>query len=156
HPRETARQGAAYRQRLTLVRRQSISLRRYLAPQRDALVALASEQHESLAPHDRAAIRRAADQTARCVEDLDELRDRAAVATDELRARQDERIGRTSYLLTLVATIALPLGLITGLFGINVGGMPGVESPGAFWIVTVGMIVLSAAGIALFKFIRWL
>jgi len=156
HPRETARQGAMYRQRLTLVRRQSISLRRYLAPQRDALVALAGEQHDAISAKDRAMIRRAADQTARCVEDLDELRDRAAVATDELRARQDERIGRTGYLLTLVATIALPLGLITGLFGINVGGMPGVESPNAFWVITIGMAALSIAGIALFKYIRWL
>lgn len=153
---ETNSRAAELRHRLTTIRQQSISLRRYLAPQRDALAALAAEQHPTLENRDRASFRRAADQTARCVEDLDELRDRAAVATDELRARQDERIARTSYLLTLVATIALPLGLITGLLGINVGGVPGVDSPWAFWLVTVGMIVLSAAGIALFKYIRWL
>lgn len=153
---ETRGRAAELRQRLTTVRRQAISLRRYLVPQRDALSTLAGEQHPSLEDRDRSSVRRAADQTSRCVEDLDELRDRAAVATDELRARREERIGRTTYLLTLVATIALPLGLITGLFGINVGGMPGVESPAAFWIICVGMAVLSAGGIALFKFVRWL
>jgi len=153
---ESSNRAAELRQRLTLIRQQSISLRRYLAPQRDALASLAGEQHAALENRDRSAFRRAADQTARSVEDLDELRDRAAVSTDELRARREERIGRTTYLLTLVASIALPLGLITGLFGINVGGMPGVESPAAFWIICLGMAVLSAGGIALFKYVRWL
>ncbi|MFT5423184.1 MAG: zinc transporter [Phycisphaerales bacterium] len=153
---ESTGRAAELRQRLTVIRQQSISLRRYLAPQRDALSALAAEQHHTLDNKDRAGFRRAADQTARCVEDLDELRDRAAVATDELRARREERIGKTTYLLTLVASIALPLGLITGLLGINVGGLPGVDSPLAFWIVCLGMALLGVGGIALFKYIRWL
>lgn len=60
---------------------------------------------------------------------------------------------RTSYLLTMVASIFLPLTFVTGLLGINVGGIPGVEEPTAFWIVAGRCGVIMAMQLALFW--RW-
>ena len=56
-------------------------------------------------------------------------------------------------MLTIVAGIFLPLGFLTGLMGINVGGMPGVEDSHAFWVV-VG-ICLSVMAVQLFLFWKW-
>ena len=70
---------------------------------------------------------------------------------DDIRARAIARSERTNYLLTIVAAIFLPLGFITGLLGINVGGMPGVDDGHAFWIV-VGLccaILPAATGVVL-------
>jgi zinc transporter len=84
------------------------------------------------------------------------MRDRAAVTQDELRARHEARVGRTVYLLTVVATVALPLSLITGLLGINVGGIPLAESPLGFAIVCAVLVALAALELALFKSLRLL
>ena len=54
------------------------------------------------------------------------------------------------------ATIFLPLGFFTGLMGINVGGMPGVEDTDAFWIVVAFCIALTVGLGVLFRWNRWL
>lgn len=58
------------------------------------------------------------------------------------------------YVLSLVAAIFLPLGLLTGLLGINVGGIPGTESPWAFTVVTCGLVALGL--VAAFRRLRLL
>jgi zinc transporter len=59
------------------------------------------------------------------------------------------------YVLSLVAAIFLPLGLMTGLLGINVGGIPWAEDPAGFAAVT-GLLVLIAVGlVSLLRWMRW-
>lgn len=143
------------RSKLATIRRQAITYRRHLVPQRDAMMALLMLDGLFDAS-DEAVLRFGAEQVTRVVEALEEVRDRAAVTTEEIRARQEARISRTLYLLTIVATIALPLGLITGLFGINVGGMPWIESGLGFGIVCGAMVVIAGVELVLFKVMRWI
>lgn len=70
------------------------------------------------------------------------MRERSAVIQDELVNRNSQRMERTMYILTVVATIMLPLGFLTGLLGINVGGIPGTDSPWAFWAVSGALAVV--------------
>jgi len=142
------------RGRLAEIRRQAITLRRHLVPQRQAMQELTLMDHPVLARADLALLRNAAEQIARTVDALEEVRDRAAVTQDELRARHEARIGRTLYLLTIVATIALPLGLITGLLGINVGGIPLADSAAGFAVVCGIMALIAVGEIALFRRLR--
>jgi zinc transporter len=99
-------------------------------------------------------LREAADRLARYVEDLDALRERAAVTQEELTSRFSEQMNRTMYILSLVAAVFLPLGLLTGLLGINVGGMPGTDSNWAFAIVCAILILLAGAGVWAFRRLR--
>lgn len=144
-----------WRSLLGTIRRQAITYRRYLIPQREALSALANGRSALLDDRDRSEIRVALEQITRECESLEELRDRAAVTQEELRARHEARVGRTVYLLTLVATVALPLGLLTGLMGINVGGMPLVNSRWGFWAVVGVMVAVAAGQVWWFKKKRW-
>jgi zinc transporter len=123
------------RLKISQLRRQSISIRRYLAPQREAMNRLISENLTWLDELNRLRLREINDRMIRHIEDLDEVRDRAALAQEELLTRVSEQMNERSYIFTIVATIFLPLGFFTGLMGINVGGMPGVEDNTAFWIV---------------------
>ena len=85
------------------------------------------------------------------------LRDRGAVIQDELRNRISEDMNRTMYVLTVVASVLLPLSFVTGLLGINVDGMPGAkDAPTAFWIVAGGLAVVAAFQLWLFRRFRWL
>jgi len=148
--------GGEIRLLLAGVRRQAISLRRYLAPQRDALNRLQGEEFTWLDKRDKARLREVTDRVIRHVEDLDAIRERAAVIQDELMSRQSDRMNKNMYVLTIVATIMLPLGFLTGLLGINVDGMPGAEdTPWAFALVCSSLVALVAAEIWLFKRLKW-
>jgi len=143
------------RSRLADLRRRSILLRRYLAPQRDVLARLALEPLPIFSETNRAGMREVADRVTRYVEDLDAVRERAAVAQDELANRVAERMNRTMYVLSIVAAIFLPLGLVTGLLGVNVGGIPGSDSDVGFAALCVLLAFLAAFEIWLFRKLKW-
>ncbi len=144
------------RPKLAKLRRQTISLRRYIAPQRDVLARLQNERIPWLTDIDKVHIREIAERTARFVEDIDSARDRAAITQEELNNRLSEQMNKAMYILSIIAAIFLPLGLLTGLLGINVGGIPGGENKWAFAIVTLFLLLIAAGLIWLFKRIRWL
>ncbi|HKJ95993.1 MAG TPA: zinc transporter ZntB [Gammaproteobacteria bacterium] len=138
------------RARLIALRRQGIILRRYIAPQREVLARLASERFEVIADTDRARLREVSDRVARYMEDLEAVRDRAAVAQEELANRLTDRMNRTMYLLSVVATLFLPLSFVTGLLGVNVGGIPGADDPSGFIVLSIILAVTLAAEAAIF------
>ncbi len=144
------------RSRIAETKRRVIAIRRYISPQRDALLLLASEQSPWLTDLQRAHFRESADRLTRFVEDLDELRDREVVIHEELTGRLSEQLNRNMYLLSLIAGLFLPLGFLTGLLGINVGGMPGVNSNWAFAIVCVLLLAVAVIALILFRRLRML
>lgn len=148
--------GPAVRTHLTAIRRQAITLRRYLAPQREALNQLQALELSWLDDRRKANLREVTDRVTRYVEDLDSLRERAAVIQDEVVNRLSEQMNQHMYLLTIVATVMLPLGFITGLLGINVDGIPGAsDTPWAFGAVSAGLVILVAAQLWWLKRHRW-
>ncbi len=90
------------------------------------------------------------------MEDLDSARDRAAVTQEELNSRLSEAMNQKMYVVALVAAIFLPPGLLPGLLGINVGGIPGAENQLAFTLVCV--LLLGLAGVQVWALRRrhWL
>lgn len=155
---EAALEEAGHRLQVELgrLRRQIITLRRYLAPQREALARLAGEKASWLGERLRVRLRELADRLTRYVEDLDSARDRAAVVQEELANRLSEQLNLRMYVLSLVAGVFLPLSFITGLLGINVGGIPLAESPAGFVAVLVLLAGLTALEVLLFRWRRWI
>lgn len=149
-------ESAQLRTQLSQVRRVAILLRRYLAPQRDAMSRLYSEPVEWLDERERLRLRELADRTMRYVEDLDAARDRAGVGQEELANRMAEQMNNRMYLLSVVAALFLPLGFVTGLLGINVGGLPGTESPVAFIAVCIILLLLAFLQLWIFKRRGWI
>jgi len=147
---------AGMRLELAQLRKQTITIRRYLAPQREAMNRLVSEQLSWMDELSRLRLREVADRLIRHIEDIDEVRERAALAQEELLSRISEQLNERSYVFTVVATIFLPLSFFTGLMGINVGGMPGIDSDTAFWIVVAMCGAILVALAALFRLKRWL
>lgn len=138
-------------QQLANIRRKSIVLRRYLIPQKDALTTLEIEDVKWLDDRDRNHIREAAERITRLGEDLDAIRDRAQIVHDQILSQRAERMNNQMFVLSIVAAIFLPLGFITGLLGVNVGGIPGTNSPYAFFIVCISLIMLTGAQIWVFR-----
>lgn len=139
--------------RIATIRRNCLALQRHMSPQHEALEHISRDAPAWFEDHDRREIAESIDRLRRYLDDLDISKESALVLQDDLRARAIANTDRTSYLLTIVAAIFLPLGFVTGLLGINVGGMPGMEDPHAFWIV-VGLCCLILL-MQLVLFWRW-
>jgi zinc transporter len=144
------------RTELAALRRQAISLRRYFSPQREALSRLLTEKIAWLDESDRIRLREVYDQLTRHIEDLDEARDRAAVTQEQLINSLSEQMNNKMYILSIVAAIFLPLGFLTGLLGINVGGIPGADSKLGFSVFVILLVGVVSFQIWFFKKKKWL
>jgi zinc transporter len=138
------------------IRRSVIRLRRYLDPQRAALSKLAALETPLIPEESQLELREQANSALIAVEELDELRDRLVSVQEEHDANVAQRQARHGYVLSVAAAIFLPLGFITGLFGVNVGGMPGTDHPWAFALLCLGMLVLAVVMFLVLKFVRWI
>ena len=141
---------------LAELRRTIIALRRHLFPQREVLARLAGMQHAVLDAEHAAELLEHADRVTRHVENLEELRDRTTVSHDLLASRQAEAMNRRMLVVSLVAAVFLPLSLLTGLLGINVGGIPGSESPLAFSVVCAIILGLGGLQFLALRRMKWL
>lgn len=139
--------------KITAIRRNCLSLKRHMAPQHEALEQISRDAPEWFEAHDRREIAESVARLRRFLDDIDISKESAVVLQDELRARSLASNEHATYMLTIVAGIFLPLSFITGLLGINVGGLPGIDSPVAFWVVVALCCTIMA--IQLFLFWKW-
>ncbi len=147
---------ALLRESIVDVRKQAIVFRRYMAPQRDAIRMLSTADVDWLTETDRLHLQELYDQVTRHVEDLDAIRDRAQVVKDELANMITEKANKNVYMLSIIAAIFLPLGFLTGLLGINVGGIPGADNASAFWVFCSLLLGVIVGQLALFRRVGWL
>jgi zinc transporter len=144
------------RERLGSSRRQAISLKRFLAPQREALSRLQSESIPWLTDIDRIRLREIADRTVHFIEALDVSRDLAAVVQEELHSRLSEQLEKRMYTLAIITAIFLPLTFVTGLLGINVAGIPGANSSWGFLGVSGVLIIILIFQLGILRKRKWL
>ncbi|MGM0642234.1 MAG: zinc transporter ZntB [Thermodesulfobacteriota bacterium] len=137
------------------LRHKAIRLKRFLGPQREAFASLQSARLSWITEKNRLHLREVANRMTYYVEELDSARDRAVVAGDELKSRLAEQTGKTIYVMSMITVVFLPLGLITGLLGINVGGIPGAQSPYGFFGVCLILLVIVVCQLALLRKMRW-
>jgi zinc transporter len=143
------------RQRIIAIRKQAIIIRRYIAPQREAVARLVNLERPWLTMKNKRRLQESTDHIVRYIEDLDEIRDRAQVVKDELVNALSDRMNRNLYMLSIISAIFLPLGFLTGLLGINVGGIPGSEDGSAFYLFCGMLAVLIFIQVLILKKFKW-
>ncbi|MAK62494.1 MAG: zinc transporter ZntB [Ponticaulis sp.] len=141
---------------IAAIRRNCLALKRHMSPQHEALSSIGREMFSWMNEADRRDIREGIARLQRYLEDLDVSKESALLIQDDLNSRAASQSNKTMYLLSIVAAIFLPLGFITGLLGINVGGMPGVDSAHAFWITVVLLVGLMGVQLYIFRKLKWL
>lgn len=150
--RQTGAPTAEMRNAFTDARQDAVILRRYMVPQAEALRTIL--RHDPPWLHAAEALEDEAASHDRIVEDLDSVRERAAVLRDEMGARLAERMNETMLALSIVSVVFLPITFVTGLFGMNVAGLPLTEVPWGFWAVCGFM--LTCTGLTAFMLWRML
>jgi zinc transporter len=141
---------------LQQIRRRSASLRRFLAPQREIYAQLASSKRPWFDADACGYWNELNNRLTRYLEELELIRERVALILESEHRRISEQMSRTMYRFGIITGFFLPLSFLTGLLGINVGGIPGAALPYGFMLVCVLMGALTFAQWWLFRRLRWL
>jgi zinc transporter len=149
-------EGDDVRNEIGALRRRNAQLRRYLAPQRDALYRLRHDDATWLEPDAKMRLREVNDRLIRHIEDLDEMRTRATILHEDFTGLISERSAQSSNRLTALAAMVLPPSLLAGMLGTNIGGIPGAQDPWAFPILCAVILGMMPLTWALLKIIKWL
>jgi zinc transporter len=144
------------RKDITAVRSAAISFRRFVAPDRDALRTLAAQDFDWLAEDDKLHIVEAADRFARMAEELEAVRERAALLHEQITDLRAEQTDQRALYISVVAFIFLPLTFVTGLLGMNVEGIPYAHTHWAFWGVVLFCLGVGVAVMFWFWRRNWL
>ncbi|MBP6734268.1 MAG: hypothetical protein KAX51_05260 [Chromatiaceae bacterium] len=138
---------------LNTIRLNLLRLHRHLSPQRTLL-------HELLQEHGRhrlgmaetlSTLGEASERVDDRLERLEGLREHCGALQEALADLQSQRMNNALYLLSLYTALFLPMGVMTGLLGINLAGIPGEKSPWGFWIVCLLLVLFGVAGYWVFK-----
>ncbi|MGD9807813.1 MAG: zinc transporter ZntB [Deferribacterales bacterium] len=133
------------------VRRAAVSFARYLSPQKDALVKLMTIKTNTFTEDDRIVITESINVTRRYLEELESITNRCHILKDDLSAVSGEKMNKNMYLLSIMTAVFLPLSFLTGLLGVNLGGIPGAASMNGFKVFSLVCVAVLAAQIVLLK-----
>ena len=139
-------------------RRRILQVRRHITPQREALSTLVRDGAQSglFTDTDILYLREAADRVTRLTELLETIRERSSVLYEEAIQEGTEETNRRLFVLAILSAIFLPISFVTGLFGVNLGGIPGSGSPVAFITLVFALAVSAIATLALLRWQRWI
>ncbi len=128
------------------LRRLLVRLQRLLAPEPAALFRLLKKPPSWVLEGDLQDLHQSTEEFNVALSDMAALQERIKLLQEEIAGRVAETSTRTLFVLTVVTVLALPINIIAGLLGMNVGGIPLNEHPYGFWIVVA--IIASFTGIA--------
>ena len=141
---------------IAIIRRNCLALKRHMSPQHEALSAIGRDTPKWMSEVNRRDVREIIARLHRYLGDLDVSQESAILIQDDIDSRAASRSNKTMYLLSIVAAIFLPMGFLTGLLGINVGGMPGVDNSHAFWITVGALVAIMGLQVWIFRKLKWL
>ena len=133
------------------VRRRAAGLRRFLAPQRDIFAQLTRNGYG-----DGDQWNELNNRLTRYLEELEMIRERVGLVLESEHRRMSEKMNRAMYLLGVTTVFFLPMSFLTGLLGINVGGIPGAESKYGFLLICAILASIGTLQWWVFRRLRWL
>jgi zinc transporter len=138
------------RERLTKVRRQLVFIHRLVASVSSLFRHVEQVHTDELPDAVSAMVARLSHRAVSLLHDSEQVQARARLLQDELMAKLTAESNRLLYVLSVMTAVLLPMTIISGLFGMNVGGLPFLENPAGFWLVGLGSGTIA---IAVFVFV---
>jgi zinc transporter len=132
------------RTELGSLRRMLVRLQRLLAPEPAAFFRLLSRPPDWINQEELQNLQQAAEKFSTAINETTALVERVKQLQEELAALVSEQTNRTLFVLTMVTVLALPINLVAGLFGMNVGGIPLAQHRFGFFLVVGPLVALTA------------
>jgi zinc transporter len=134
---------------LGALRRVLVRLQRLLAPEPAALFRLLQRPPSWMSEPDLQELRQSTEEFSVVLSDMSSLQERIKLLQEEIAAQVNEENNRSLYVLTVVTVLALPINIIAGLLGMNVGGVPLAQDAHGFWIVVAIVVTFTLAVVGL-------
>lgn len=134
---------AAVTGELGRLRRLTVRLHRLLSPEPTALARTLAHPPAWIGAEDLQRLNAASEEFALVLRDIAALQERIKLLQDESTMRVAEDNNRSLFTLTMVTVLALPINLVAGLMGMNVGGIPWSDHPHGFWFTVTMIAVLT-------------
>lgn len=136
-------------------RKKALILKRYFSPQRQVIFNLRALNIDWLNTRHKRILHEQYERMQRIIENLDLIRERSQIISDEANNAAAARMSLNLYILSIITSIFLPLSFLTGLFGINVGGIPWQTHSLGFWFFCGFLLVMVIGTILTFKYKKW-
>ncbi len=147
----TSSHDVKFRERITDIRSKSAVFKRYLTPQKEVIRKLQNIDQAWVDDWSKRHFQENYDSIIRIIEEAEEARDRSQILHDELSNALSEKLNRSMYKLSIIASIFMPLTFVTGIFGMNIAGLPGLKDPDAFNLSMFAMLLIFLLQVFFFK-----
>jgi magnesium transporter len=137
-------------------KRAAFSLRRHVGPLREVLNILTNRPCGYIRPDTQLYYRDVYDHTIRIVESVDTVRDLLAGVLETYLSQTSNRMNKVMKQLSIVATIALPLIVVGGIYGMNFQHLPLTDHPLGFFVALASMLAVSGIVLWWLKRNKWL
>ncbi len=127
------------------IRRLLVRLQRLMAPEPASLFRLLQHPPGWVSADDLQALREVNEEFLVVLSDMAALQERIKLLQEEVAAGVNEATGRSLFMLTVMTVLALPINILAGLFGMNVGGIPFADHPHGFWIIAAMILLFAGA-----------
>ncbi len=138
------------------LKRGMLQFRRAVGAQRELLNVIVRDETPLIRPEMRIYFRDVYDHAVRALDLVETYRDLMSGTLDIYLTQMANRTNDIVKGLTILATIMLPLTLVTGYFGMNFETMPLIKNPSGVWYTTIGMAVIAIIMLGYFKLKKWL
>jgi magnesium transporter len=142
-------------QSLHIMKREMIYLRKSIWPMRDLLGTLTRGQSSLIEPTTQTFLRDVYDHVAQVIDTIETYREMLSGMVETYLTSISNRTNEVMKVLTIIATIFIPLSFVASLFGMNFGFIPLSEWPGGFYLTSLTMLLLGAVMLWYFKSRRW-
>jgi len=153
--RATSKPDPSILQEILRMKREIIAIRRAVIPQREKFSFLAKTENKFISKKAIPYFRDVYDHTIRVTDMVDSYRESVGSAFDVYMSAVSNRMAEVMKLLSMIATIALPLTVISGIYGTNFKNIPGAGGVYGFWVMILGMACLSGTMLFFFRRRGW-
>lgn len=141
------------RSELSAIRRQLAELRRHITPERRLLSQLNRLRPAWVPSSALEELTHALDELNDLHLTLETLYERAKLLQEEIASQMSEQMNRNLMALSILTALLMPATLVSGIFGMNVAGLPGLHDEASFLMV---MGVMGGLGVATVGLLKWL
>ncbi len=143
------------REEIVAIRTRSAIFKRNLTPQREVIKRLSSSNSSLVNEWSQRHFHESLDHISNIMEEIEETTNRSLILHTELANALSEKINRSMYKLSLITLIFLPLTFLTGLFGVNLAGIPGSSNEVSFYLFSAVMALIIIIQIFFLKKKGW-
>ncbi|WP_181313509.1 CorA family divalent cation transporter [Photobacterium damselae] len=140
---------------LMTLQKKLLNIRRYLKPQKYVICEML-KQNDSLISEQRDSIKNILDDVIRINESIEFYIEQINATIINMNQIENEKMNVNTYALSIVSILFLPASFFTGLFGINILGIPGSENTSAFMVFCIFIVILIALEILIMKTLKFI